>query len=276
MRIGVKQQATRSDGSTYQRPASVDYFHCDTDPIFAETVGEHQPKTLQITFPYRTVDECFPSGLEKWGKTKAQKPILLCYTKGDGTAHGLGASIEGERHVKLDPSKPRQSIPCPAHDCNFYGKGPAQGCRPQARLNFLLPGGPRDGVYRIDTKGLDTIQGITGVLQQYDDLRGLVFELSISTAKKGNKQYPIIHIREVSGVPGGDSPGPASSKTVAPVAAAGSEAQEGGEPDVRRRLAATLQALGEWPPAPATVAWIKDVGLEAALDAKQAALKERS
>ena len=274
MRIGIKTQGRRQDGSTYERAASVDYFVCP-DAEFARLAGE-KPKTLQITFPYATVDECFPSGLEKWAKSKAGNPLLLCYTKGDGTAHGFGGRTEGNK-VTLDPSKPRNAHRCPAHDCNFYGKAPAQGCRPQARLNFLLPGGPRDGVYRRETKGLDTIQGITGVLSQYADLRGMVFELSTRVEKKGQKQYPVITIREVSGVPGGDAPDATPSpqtpaSATAAVVAEGSA--EDGERDVRRHLASVLRQLGQWPPTEATTAWIRDVGYEAALEVKIAELPE--
>lgn len=262
VRIGQRVQGTRPDGSKYERAASLDYFLCP-DADFIRLVGE-KPKTLRVLLPYATVADVFPSGLEKWAKTQKGAPILLCYTKGDGTAHGLGGSVEGGRHVKLDPKEPRQAFQCPAHDCNFYGKGPKQGCRPQARLNFLLPGGPRDAVYRFETKGLDTIQGITGVLSQYADLRGIEFELSIAVVKKGNKQYPAVSIREISGA-SGEAPGEATPSETGS-AVPGSGVAETLELDHRRQLASILRQLGQYPPNEDQTAWIAQVGYGAAID----------
>lgn len=246
VRIGGTVQDTRRDGSKYTRATHHEYFSCP-DAEFVRLAGD-KPKTLTIVFPYKEWTRCWSSGLEKWGRTReGNRPILLCYTKGDGEAHGLGATIEGERHVKLDPSKPRQAIPCPASDCNFYGKGDKQGCRPQARLSFQLPGGPRDSVFRWETKGLDSIEQIEAVLEQYPDLRGIQFELSVRTERRGNKHFPIVQIRELGG---------SFAEPPAP-----------DETDWRLRCKMLLVELGQWPPSEAVSDWIKEHGYEQAAKA---------
>lgn len=180
------------------RPTSTDHFVCD-DPEFQKLAGA-KPVVLRVTFPYAGWNEVFPSGLERWVKGKNSQ-ILTCYTKGDGTAHRL---TKGEKAPdgtwKIDPTPgcERRDMPCAAQACVYFGKAKHQGCRPQARLNFQLSDGPRDSVYRFETKGLHSIEKIQGVLEQYGDLRGITFELSVKMVKKGNKQFPVVSVSELT------------------------------------------------------------------------------
>lgn len=180
-------------------PTSTDHFVCD-DPVFTSIAGE-EPKSIRVHFAYATWEEAFPSGLERWVKTKSGQS-LTCYTKGDGMAHRL---TKGEKAPdgtwKIDPTPgcERRDMPCAAQACVYFGKGKTQGCRPQARLNFQLVGGPKDSVYRFETKGLHSIEKIQGVLEQYPDLRGREFDLTVTMVKKANHEFPVVTISEVKG-----------------------------------------------------------------------------
>lgn len=242
-------------------PTALDHFVCD-DPAF-ETLAGAKPKTIRIRFPYKTVEECFPSGLEKWMRSRSGTQILGCYTKGDGIAHRLGKTRDSAGLVLLDPTpgSSRQAMPCAAQACPYYGPGPKQGCRPQARLNFFLDGDSVvDSVFRFETKSLNTYEEIAGVLAQYPDLRGRVFELSAERRKKQTKQFTVVVIREVSAA--GLTPGDGS----APAADA---------PSPRQALKDWLVERDKWPMNDVQIAWVKDTGPEKALEMLKA-LEERA
>lgn len=251
-------------------PVSRDYFICD-DAEFRRLAGE-QPRVLRVHFPYETAALAFPAGLEKWQKSSGGGQLLGCYTKGDGVAHRL---TKGETNPdgtwKLNPTKgsERREMPCAAQRCVYFGKASNQGCRPQARLNFQLVDGPRDSVYRFETKGLGSIEQISGVLAQYADLRGLEFELYVEMKKSGAKQFPVVGVREaahsarVSGVE------PLANGSTSPEAAGGALTTST-PPAVhspRQALKDYLIACDSlpWPPTPKLTEWIKEVGPEEAL-----------
>ena len=249
VRIGEKVSGVRQDGTRYERAAATDHFLCP-EPDFERIAGP-RPKTLRIHFPYQGVAQCFPSGLEKWARSKTGRPLLLCYTKGDDVAHGLGGHLDSKGLTQLDPKKDRQDFPCLAGRCRYYGKKPSEGCRPQARLNFQLVGGARDSVYRFETKSINTIESIEAVLAQYGDLRGIDFDLTVQIVKRGAKEFPIVTLAEVAS-PSGASPQVVADVPADPGADGEAAASYGGAEFYETRL----RALGQWPPSPALVAWI--------------------
>ena len=132
-------------------PTSYDHFECDHPDWNLDGARE-----LLIRFPYPTLEECFPSGLERWVQKRDKSGnILTCYTKGDGTAHRLTkGERDGAGEYIIDPTKgsERLEMPCRAQACPLYGKERTQGCRPKARLNFFIVGDPRvDTVWRLET-----------------------------------------------------------------------------------------------------------------------------
>lgn len=231
-------------------PTALDHFICD-DPAFAALAGE-KPKTIRIRFPYATVEECFPSGLEKWMRSRSGTQILGCYTKGDGIAHRLGKTRDSAGLIILDPTpgSSRQDMPCAAQACPYYGPGPKEGCRPQARLNFFLDGDSKvDSVFRFETKSLNTYEEIAGVLAQYPDLRGRVFELSAERRKKQTKQFTVVVIRELAG---GDRGAPSTRPPA-------------DTPSPRQALKDWLVERERWPMTPEQIEWVKQHGPEVAL-----------
>lgn len=264
-------------------PVSLDHFVSD-DTDFPGLAGA-KPVTLRIRFPYQTVNENFPSGLEKWMKRK-NKPgnILGCYTKGDGLAHRLGKEKSADGLVILDPTpgSERLAMPCAAQACPYYGKEPSKGCRPIARLNFFLVGDPRvDSVWRFETKSLNTYEAISAVLAQYNDLRQHVFLLTARRVKQGTKEFTVVDLAEDT-----PTPTPAASGEPAAGTAAGAGESQAGPPEPasspadtldadRQRCKEALVSLGQWPPNEATVAWIGACGPTACADALEQRIREQ-
>jgi hypothetical protein len=268
-------------------PTSYDHFECD-HPDFLAAVGaaEGQPKPveLHIRFPYPTLEECFPSGLERWVQARKGN-ILTCYTKGDGTAHRL---TKGERDgagdyiVDPTPGSERLPMPCKAQACPLYGKDRHQGCRPKARLNFFLVGDPRvDSVFRLETQSLNTYGPIAAILKQYADLTKPTFILSAKRVKDGPKHYTLVEIREdtptalpgAAGEPAGSAhsaAGTAGESTAGPPEPASSPAN----PSARDRVIHALAVLGQDAKSPAIGAWVTAVGYEAAADALELRIAE--
>lgn len=255
VRVGQRQEIKGK-----MLPVSTDHFVCE-DETFHALAGD-QPKSLRVHFPYAQWTEVFPSGLERWVKGQKSQ-ILTCYTKGDGTAHRLTKGLKNPDGTwKMDPTvladraikDKRRDMPCAAQKCAYFGKERTQGCRPQARLNFQLVDGPRDSVYKFETKGLNSIESIQGVLEQYQDLRGIEFEMTVEMVKRGAHEFPIVHLAEVR------------DPLVPPPAAEPHETDA-----VRRDLVAYLEETDRHPPTSAQVDWIVKVGPTEALRV----LKER-
>lgn len=232
-------------------PRSLDHFVCP-DPSFAQLAGD-RPRELRIRFPYADAAACWSSGLELWLRGR-ERPILGCYTKGDGTAHRIGrpddlVGVVLDPKVLGDRSVERKRLPmaCPAHECPYFQD---EKCRPVARLNFQIEGGPVDSVYRFETKSLTTIELLEGVVGQYTDLRTVVFFLYVERRKKQGKEYSIVGLRQ--------------AETANPPA---SPATDESVTDWRQECVDLLKQLGSWPPSTATAEWITRHGHEAAATA---------
>lgn len=277
-------------------PTSYDHFECE-HPDFLATVGaaEGQPKPteLRIRFPYPTLEECFPSGLERWVQKRDRTGnILTCYTKGDGVAHRLTkGEKDGAGEYIIDPTKgsERLPMPCRAQACPLYGKERTQGCRPKARLNFFLVDDPRvDSVYRLETQSLNTYGPIAAILRQYSDLTKPTFILSAKRVKDGSKHYTLVEIREdtpptaLPGADDGEAAGSAHSaaatageSTAGPPEPASSPANPSEDLAARALVVILLEQLGQDPRDPAVAEWVKKVGYRAAADALEARLAAR-
>ncbi len=216
VRVGIKVKKV-IQGREKEVPQATDYFVFD-DPELVALCGS-KPKLLYIRFPFADKVDVFSSGLEKWAGS-----TLLCYTKGDGRAHRISKGVknpDGTLVIDTGPGAERMEQRCPADQCVYFGKAKNQGCRPMARLDFQVMGGPRDSVYRFDTKSLHSIEAFEGVLSQYADLRGINFALWVETRKSSGHTFPVVSLREVaasshaaptgergSELPGSSSPSP--------------------------------------------------------------------
>ena len=218
-------------------PRALTHFTCE-EPSFYNTV-ESPAKALRIRLPYPTLDECFPTSLERWVKSKAGNPILSCYSKTPGTALRRGNERDARGDVVMNPSVvERLETPCRDRQCEWFGK---KGCGPQGRLNFFLDGDPiRDSVWRLETKSWFAIEQIVAVLRQFPDLRQPLFELYVERRQKGNKKFVVVGIREIlSGNP-----------TVPQPAETG---------DSRKELKRYLVASDRWPMSAEQIEWVKEV-----------------
>ena len=257
--VRAKVRVGKKNSSGY--PTSLDHFVCDHP---AWMLGE--PKEVRIIFPYATVEECFPSGLERWvPKRDKSGSILSCYTKGDGTAHGLGGRIQNGLTV-LDVTQPRLDFECRAQGCNLYGKEKGKGCVPKMRLYFNLPDEMQDGVWCFETGSVHTYQQISAVLtaveKRFGTLLGSEFTLRAKRISGANT-YTLVEIDHVKppAVPAaGDVEG---SQTALPGAGSPSTPSQS-EYTPREKVIALLDELGQDPTAPDISSWVRTVGYERA------------
>jgi hypothetical protein len=213
VRIGIKKKS--KEGKEY--PSAVDYFVCD-DPEF-QKLYPGKPKMLRIMFAAPGPTDAFPTGLEMWkGK------MLACYTKGEtSTTEGnptvayrrnsfkqgskvidllAGESVIGE---PMGMGKERTPIACRFRSCPYFL---SKECKPMGRLQFFLEGGPTDGVFQIDTKAWNSIELLEGALSTASvsgDLRGRVFELSVTIEQRGTQKFPVLHLKEADVIVKNDS-----------------------------------------------------------------------
>jgi hypothetical protein len=193
VRIGEKGKT--SGGKEF--PKSVDHFLCD-DADFQRVTGV-KPKALTITLPFADAADNFSTGLEQWaGK------MLVCYTKGE-QRQGLDAAFRkkslkrGQSTVDLlagfnvigqEMGNERMPVECLARACPMMVKG---DCKPMGRLQFYVKGiAPSLGIYQLDTKSWNTIEGIEGFLSTLGDPRGMELTLRVEMWSKGTSKFPVV------------------------------------------------------------------------------------
>lgn len=246
------------------RPASVDYFICP-DAEFAQLAGE-QPKQLRITLPYRTAEENFGTGLERWLSKRGGGQLLTCYTKDDGprpVALRLTDHVREADEVRGEARGQRTPITCGADACPFFKD---RTCKPMGRLVFFLEGGRQDAPLQMDTKGWNTIEELskelTAAERRNPDLRGRVFVLSVAFQKTAAGRFPVVSIKEDI-IPINDE----ADIALADLCVAGQAAVEAGEEQgMKVALARLLDAFRPgWRDDTAYIDRIKEVGAQAAL-----------
>jgi hypothetical protein len=258
VRIGETRTSQRT-GNDY--PAATDYFRSDA-PEFAELVGA-KPKTIRIRLVHDAVDDAFSTGLEWWIKDKNKKSMLGCYTKDSGD-NPVALRMDGLLNPGMVPLSPepvgnnRLRIACAARECPQMKKG---DCKPMGRLVFTLDGDQLSRVWELDTKAWSSIEAIDGVLrvaQTNASLAGRLFELSVRFERKGDDKFPVMSIREITAIDA------QTGKAVAQAEA--NIAVEQTDGDLRAKVIAALEASGRDPRSPAVAEWVKEQGLEKALE----------
>lgn len=270
VRVGEKRTIQTARGER-TIPASTDYFVCD-DVVFRDLAGD-RPKTLAVTLPYETAEDCFSTGLEWW---KGQ--LLACYTHDGGTdptalriAQPNGINLldkEDERRGEL-VGQGRQPIACRADACPHFGKNANnKECRPLGRLQFFLDGERSAQPLQFETKGWNTIEQIASTLKSAErggplNAPGRVFTLAVQMVKRGRDQYPLVTIKEAD-VPINDDRDIDKADALLVIEAHFAETTVGADPRVTLALALDRTNPG-WRQKPEIVAKIKEVGVDAAL-----------
>lgn len=160
IRLGLKVQKRRQDGSTVEYPTEVSHFVC---PPEVQSVYGPNPTELDIMLPSDNEEAVFPQSLAWFGRSKG----LRC--KGDGeTAERL--------NEQTGQWEPRQ---CP---CEHYRTkdNPKGECTEQGILMFILPKVSMGGTYQLRTGSYNSVVDVNSGL---DYVRALIGRISMVPLK---------------------------------------------------------------------------------------------
>lgn len=227
------------------KPQPTEWFNCETVPGFHELVGP-QPNPLRIVLPYDSPKDCFTVNLERWAGT-----MQACYSQDGQVAKRLvGADGWSFDHKQ----KTRTDVQCRGEGCPDFE---SRACKLTGRLYFFVEGDPdRNEVYALDTHGKETIERFSAVFGVWGNggLANRAATLAVEMKTAPGKRYPVITI-VVDGAPAvATGPGAALVNEPEPVVV-----------DERAELIALLRELGRDPKSEAVVAWVKEIGVSAAL-----------
>lgn len=160
IRLGLKMQKRRTDGSAVEYPSETDYFVC---PPEVHAVYGEQPTELDIMLPNDDPAIVFPQSLAWFGTSKG----LKC--KGDGeTAERLNDSTGAW--------EPR-TCPCEHYKSKENPKGE---CTENAILITILPKVSMGGTYQIRTGSYHSVVDLNSAL---DYIRALIGRISMVPLK---------------------------------------------------------------------------------------------
>lgn len=160
IRLGLKVQKRRQDGSTVEYPTETNHFVC---PPEVQAVYGPNPTELDIMLPSDSDEAIFPQSLAWFGRSKG----LRC--KGDGeTAERL--------NEQTGQWEPRQ---CP---CEHYKtkENPKGECTEQGILLFILPKVSMGGTYQLRTGSYNSVVDVNSGL---DYVRALIGRISMVPLK---------------------------------------------------------------------------------------------
>lgn len=160
IRLGLKVQKRRQDGSTVEYPTETNFF---VVPPEVESVYGPKPTSLDIMLPSDNEEAVFPQSLAWFGRSKG----LRC--KGDGeTAERLN-----EQNGQWEPRQ------CP---CEHYRtkENPRGECTEQGILMFILPKVSMGGTFQLRTGSYHSVVDINSGL---DYVRALIGRISMVPLK---------------------------------------------------------------------------------------------
>ncbi len=160
IRLGLKVQKRRQDGSTVEYPTETNFF---VVPPEVEAVYGPKPTSLDIMLPSDNEEAVFPQSLAWFGRSKG----LRC--KGDGeTAERLN-----EQTGQWEPRR------CP---CEHYRtkENPRGECTEQGILMFILPKVSMGGTFQLRTGSYHSVVDINSGL---DYVRALIGRISMVPLK---------------------------------------------------------------------------------------------
>lgn len=160
IRLGLKVQKRRQDGSTVEYPTETNFF---VVPPEVEAVYGPKPTSLDIMLPSDNEEAVFPQSLAWFGRSKG----LRC--KGDGeTAERLN-----------EQTGQWESRQCP---CEHYRtkENPRGECTEQGILMFILPKVSMGGTFQLRTGSYNSVVDINSGL---DYVRALIGRISMVPLK---------------------------------------------------------------------------------------------
>lgn len=160
IRLGLKKQKVRTDGSMVEYPTETDYFVCP--PEVHEVYGE-KPVEIDIMLPNDDVSIVFPQSLAWFGTSKG----LKC--KGDGET--------AERLNEVTQAWELRTCPCEHYRNKDNPKGE---CTENAILITILPKVSMGGTYQIRTGSYHSVVDLNSAL---DYIRALIGRISMVPLK---------------------------------------------------------------------------------------------
>lgn len=194
-------------------PTSTSYFVLDDAPEVVEHYGE-QPGTLNIIFPFDSIEENMPSSHKLYTSTS-----LACQGDGQQIIYAIdpqsGKPVvrDGIALIDFELSTPDRKklefiqgevVPCPGYAHDRYSKCAA--CRPQTTLRFFVQEIPRFSTFEVVTGSLHNYMNLYEQMSYFAaplseggmgvSLKGIPFRLSLvpqkisvpKVDKKGNPQ----------------------------------------------------------------------------------------
>jgi hypothetical protein len=202
VKLDIRAKVRVGEKTSRGLPTSVDHFVSEDSEVPDGSVA------LVIEFAHPEPEDAFRTGME-WWKGKLQ----VCYSTDGGSdptafrvssIKNLPNFLDADDEIRGKPvGQGRTPIKCRFRQCPHFGSNADnKECRVKGRLTFLMSGGRTDSALQFETKGWETIEGITGTLATCRrsgplNTPGRRFVLSVEIKQKGNKKFPVVSVAEM-------------------------------------------------------------------------------
>jgi hypothetical protein len=160
IRLGLKVQKKRPDGSIVEYPSETSHFVC---PPEVEAAYGPQPKELDVMLPSDDPEVVFPQSLAWFGKSK-----------------GLKCKGDMETAERLNPETGKWfEMKCPCENLKSK-ENPKGECTEQGNLMFMIPKVSMGGVYQLRTGSYHSVVDINSGL---DYIRALIGRIAMVPLK---------------------------------------------------------------------------------------------
>lgn len=187
-------------------PTEAPYFVLSDAPGVAEVLKTDKPISLNIYFPFDTVDENFPAFMQSWVSSS-----LVCRGDSEKILHAIEL-VTGKPTVKdglalRDFTEEKKEyaagefMPCPGLERNLYKK--CERCKPNAMLLVMLRDVPRLAYWQISTTSIHNILNLT---KQLNYVRNVVNDLT-GSPKLSGIPFVLHRVKKMTSVPKVDQNG---------------------------------------------------------------------
>lgn len=185
---GLGEERTSKNKKKYRMPTKLDHFivtRNDRDQSGNLVIDEDVMSQLEPNPKEIDVNFLFPDIAGNWDSYYAfysgRGGKVFC--RSDDTTKASRVNTTQDEKGKQVISHGRNSIPCPAQLCPFFGKddqGNPNGCKPHGSLSVILPQSKTiGGVYKLRTTSWNTINNIQSQLMFFHELtRGMLNSLT--------------------------------------------------------------------------------------------------
>jgi hypothetical protein len=192
-------------------PTEAPYFVLSDAPGVAEALKTDKPTSLNIYFPFDTVDENFPAFMQSWVSSS-----LVCRGDSEKILHAIEL-VTGKPTVKdglalRDFTEEKKEyvagefMPCPGLERNLYKK--CERCKPNAMLLVILRDVPRLAYWQISTTSIHNIRNLT---KQLNYVRNVVNDLT-GSPKLSGVPFILNRVKRMVSVPKTDNHGNANGR----------------------------------------------------------------